>query len=85
MLKPLRDFVLLKELKPEELSASGIVLPDGLDKERNQGVIVDKGEECKLPVKIGDKVLFRSYGFDEVEIEKEMYLVGKEENIIGKL
>lgn len=84
-LKPLQDFVLLKELKPEEKSATGIILPDDIDRERNQGVIVEKGANCILPVDIGEQVLFRSYGFDEVEIDKAKYLVGKEENIIGKL
>ena len=82
---PLQDFVLLKELKPEEKTESGIVLPEEIDRERNQGVIVSRGEGCKLPVVDGDRVLVRSYGFDEVEIEGEKYLVGKEDNIIGKL
>ena len=81
----MQDFVLLKELKPEEKTESGIVLPEEIDRERNQGTIVSRGEMCKLPVEVGDKVLVRSYGFDEVEIEGEKYLVGKEDNIIGKL
>ena len=82
---PLQDFVLLKELKPEEKTESGIVLPEEIDRERNQGAVVSKGETCELPVEVSDKVLVRSYGFDEVEIEGEKYLIGKEENIIGKL
>lgn len=82
---PLQDFVLVQELKGEEITAVGIVIPEDVDKEKNQGTIIAKGDKCALPVDNGDKVLFRSYGFDEVEIEGNKYLVGKEENIIGKL
>lgn len=82
---PLQNYVLLKGLKPEETTSSGIILPNDNDKERNQGVVVALGNECKFDVSVDDKVLFVSYGFTEVEIEKEMYLVGKEDNIIGKL
>jgi chaperonin GroES len=82
---PLEDFVVLKELEAKEKTDSGIILPDNLDKERNQGRVISKGEKVTKPIGVGDFVLFRSYGFDEVEIEKEKYLVGKEEHIIGKL
>lgn len=84
-LLPLQDFVLLKELLPEEKTESGIILPEDVDKERNQGEIVAKGETTKLPLKVGDKVLFQSYGFNEIEIDFGKFLIGKEENIIGKL
>ena len=84
-LKPLQDYVLLKELKPEEVTESGIFIPEDVDKEKNQGIVVEVGDKSVKSVEKGDKVLFLSYGFNEVEIEKEKYLIGKEENVIGKL
>lgn len=84
-LSVLQDYVLLKELKPEEKTESGILLLEDVDRERNQGIVVGKGDTCKLPIEIGDRVLVRSYGFDDVEIKGEKYFFGKEENIIGKL
>ena len=82
-LEPLQNFVVIKEL--EEKERSGIILPEDIDKERNQGEIVAEGGGCILPVGIGDKVLFRSYGFDKIELEGEKYLIGEEKNIIARL
>ena len=93
-IKPLGDRVLVKPLSTEEVTKSGIVLPDTADKEKKeQGevIAVGEGEKIrKLNLAIGDKVLFGKYAGDEVEIEapgggpgKVEYKFLKEEDILG--
>jgi chaperonin GroES len=45
----------------------------------------DKGERIPMSVKVGDKVLFKKYGPDEIEVEKKKYLVGDEDDILAIL
>lgn len=74
-IKPLGNRVLAKQLSSEEVTKSGIVLPDTADKEKKaQGKIVElgNGEEVKsLGLKVGDTVVFGKYAGEEVEIEED--------------
>ena len=82
-IKPLGNRILVKQQTPEEVTASGIVLPASSDKEKKtQGTImaVGNGEEIiKLGLKVGDTVVFGKYAGDEVEMDengtKEEYKV----------
>ncbi len=74
------------------MTKSGIVIPDTADKEKPMmGTIVavgpgkwnEKGERVQMSVKVGDKVLFKKYGPDEVEVEGKKYLVGDEDDILA--
>ena len=89
---PLFDRVVIKPLSKEEVTASGIVLPDTVDKEKPmQGEVVaagpgkrqDNGQIAPMTVKVGDVVLFTKYAPDEVEIDDEEYLVIEEDKILG--
>ena len=72
--KPLGDRILVQQLTSEEVTKSGIVLPDSAEKEKKaQGkiVAVGNGEEIKkLGLKIGDVVVFGKYSGEEVEIDE---------------
>ena len=89
---PLHDKVVIKPLTREEVTASGIVLPDTADKEKPmQGEVIavgpgkrlENGSLAPMTVKKGDKVLFTKYAPDEVEIDDEEYLVIDEDKILG--
>jgi len=93
-IKPLGDRVLVKPLTVEEVTKSGIVLPDTSEKEKKeQGevVAIGDGEKIKkLHLKVGDKVLFGKYSGDEVEVDlpdgkagKVDYKFLKDEDILG--
>jgi len=86
-IKPLGDRILVKPLTVEEVTKSGIVLPDTAEKEKKeQGVIVGIGEGekvKKLHLKIGDKVLFGKYSGEDVEFDKVDYKFLKDEDILG--
>jgi chaperonin GroES len=86
-IKPLGDRVLVKPLTVEEVTKSGIVLPETAEKEKKeQGIIVaiGDGEKIKkLHLKEGDKVLFGKYSGEEVEIDKVDYKFLKDEDVLG--
>jgi len=74
-IKPMGNRVLVKQSTSEEVTKSGIVLPDTADKEKKaQGKIVALGngeEVAKTGLKVGDVVVFGKYSGDEVEVEEE--------------
>ena len=93
-IKPLSDHVFLEAMEDNKVTKSGIVLPDTAEKEKPiRGRVVavgpgkrnDRGELLPLSLKIGDLVLFKKYGPDEIEIEGKKYLVAEENDILAVL
>lgn len=86
-IKPLGDRILVKPLQNEEITKSGIVLPESAEKEqKEQGevVAVGAGDKIKkLGLKPGQTVVFGKYGGDEIEIDKVEYKFLKDEDILG--
>ena len=91
-IKPLSDKVVIKPQAKEEVTASGILLPDTADKDRpEQGTVVavgpgkllDNGQRSSMNVKVGDIILFKQYSPDEFKINGEELLVLSESDIIG--
>lgn len=97
-IKPLGDRCVVRPLTDEEagtVSASGIIIPDSVSKEKpGQGIVVAVGQgkwdedgQKRIPmeVKVGDKVVFSKYGYDEVEVAKKEYYIVSEGSIIAVL
>ena len=91
-LKPLSNRVFLEPIEQDKTTKSGIVIPDTADKEKpmqgkvlaiGPGKVSDKGERVAMSVKVGDAVLFKKYGPDEIEIDGKKYLVGDEDDILA--
>ncbi len=92
-LRPLSDKVIVTASSKEEMTASGLVLPETANKERpEQGTVVaigpgrfDEDGEKRIPlsVKVGDKVMFKKYSPDEVKVDGKEYLVLSESDIIA--
>ncbi len=80
MLKPLAGYILIEPAAKETRTASGIVLPDSADEKPQEGKVVasgdaiyDHGREITSPVKVGDKVVYKKWGGNEVKVNgKEM-------------
>jgi chaperonin GroES len=90
--KPLSNHVFLEPLEEEKTTKSGIVIPETAEKEKpikgkvlavGPGKLNEKGERVPMSVKVGDTVLFKKYGPDEIELEGKKYLVGDEEDILA--
>jgi chaperonin GroES len=90
-LKPLADNVIVKTLKGEEMTKSGIVLPDSDKDKQSEGEVVavgpgktrENGSVATMSVKVGDRVMFRQYAGQEVKIEEEKYTVLSEGDIVA--
>jgi chaperonin GroES len=93
---PIGSRVLVKPFTKEELenkSNFGIILPDSDTKEKSeQGKVLavgtgdlKDGKRVPPDVKVGDKVVFSKYGYDEFTIDGEDYYLIKEENILAVL
>ena len=88
---PLNDKIVVKRLEAESTTAGGIVLPDSAKEKPKQGRVVslgdgkllDNGSRAKFQVKEGDRVLFSSYGGQEVNVDGEEYLIMTEEDILA--
>ncbi|MCA9361474.1 co-chaperone GroES [Candidatus Kaiserbacteria bacterium] len=95
---PLHDRVVVRPLTEEEMgttSASGIIIPDTVSKEKpEQGEVIAVGQgkwdedgERRIPmdVKVGDRVVFAKYGYDEVTVDKEKFYIVGEQSILAIL
>ncbi len=91
-LRPLADRVLIKPVEREEMTKSGIVLPDTAKEKPQEGVIeaVGKGrfndrsgERIKMDVEVGDRVMYAKYAGSEVKIDEVDYLILSEKDILA--
>ncbi|MEK7559277.1 MAG: co-chaperone GroES [Patescibacteria group bacterium] len=88
---PLFDNVLIRPLDAEEKTASGIILPDSV-KEKPQigevmaigaGKIMPKGEKEPMVVKVGQKVMYKKWGGNEVKVENEEWTIVEQKDILA--
>ncbi len=94
-LQPLGDRVLVRPISLDEeiKRPSGIIIPDTVDKERPQeGTVIavgkglyDDGVLVPLEVKVGDRVMFAKYGYEEVKVDGVEYFIITAEKILAIL
>jgi len=86
-IRPIGDRILVKPIKEEEVTKSGIVLPDTIDKEKKaEGEIlaIGTGEKVtKLGLSVGQKVLYGKYSGEEVKVDDQEYKVLSHEDILA--
>ncbi|MBP6943031.1 MAG: co-chaperone GroES [Candidatus Buchananbacteria bacterium] len=86
-IRPLGDRVLVRPIAEEEVTKSGIVLPDTVDKEKKaEGEIVSigSGEKiAKLNLSVGQKVLFGKYSGEEISVEAVEYKILNHEEVLA--
>ena len=81
-IKPLEDRIVIKQVEAEQVTASGLVIPDTAKEKPQEGTVLavgpgrfEDGNRVPLDVKVGDKVLYSKYGGTEVKYAGEEYLV----------
>ena len=83
-LQPLGKRILVKPTQVEEKTSGGLVIPStsGDEKRPETGEVVklgigkdEEGKEVNFEMKIGDKVYFKKYSPEEIEIDQEKYLI----------
>lgn len=90
-LQPLFDNVLVKPLEEESKSPGGILLPDtakekpqvGLIMAAGPGGISDDGKKIPMVVKVGQKVMYKKWGGNEVKVNGEEWLLVEQKDILA--
>src|SRR3979411_649355 len=91
-LRPLADRVVVRPLEREEMTKSGIVLPDTAKEKPQKGVVEavgngryneQTGQRAALDVKIGDQVIYAKYAGSEIKIDEDDYLIVSEKDILA--
>ena len=81
-LQPLEDRVVVKPSEEEEMTTSGLVIPDTAKERPQEGEVIavgpgrfEDGQRVPMDVKVGDKVIYSKYGGTEVKIDNVEYLI----------
>jgi chaperonin GroES len=90
-LRPLGDRVVIKPTPREEMTKSGIVLPDTAKEKPQEGEIIaagpgritDDGTREPMDVKVGDKVLYAKYAWTEFKVESDELLILSQKDILA--
>lgn len=90
-LNPTAGYVVLQALEAEEKTSSGIYLPDSASEKPQQAKVLavgedeitDYGTKRKSPAKIGDVVIYKKWGGNEVKLKGKEYLFAKFDDILA--
>lgn len=89
-IKPLGDRVVIKQLKAEEKTASGIFIPESAQEKPETAEVIAVGPGKKdgdkiapMEVKVGDKVLYSKYSGTTVKLDNEDYIIVSESDILA--
>jgi chaperonin GroES len=90
-LKPLGDRLVVKPTPREEMTKSGIVLPDTAKERPQEGTItavgpgrtLDDGKREEMDVQVGQKVLFQKYAGTEFKLDDEELLILSQKDILA--
>ena len=81
-LRPLEDRIVVKANEGEEMTSSGLVIPDTAKEKPQEGSVIavgpgrfEDGTRVPLDVKVGDKVIYSKYGGTEVKLDGEDHLI----------
>lgn len=90
---PMGDRLVVRPLEREEVTKSGLVLPDTAKEKPQEGEIIavgpgrmtDEGKRIPMELKKGDHVIYAKYAGTEVKLEEEDYLILREADVLAKL
>jgi len=89
-IKPLGNNILVEPLEREQKLPSGLVIPDSAKEKPQEGKVVaagpgktDHGQLVKMTVKVGDRVLYKRFGGDELKIDGKEYLMVTEDDLLA--
>jgi chaperonin GroES len=90
-IKPLFDNILIKPLQAEETTVGGIILPDTAKEKPQMGEVMAIGNGHRTPdgkvvpvtVSIGDKVMYKKWGGNEVKVEGKDWILVEEKDILA--
>ena len=92
-LKPLADRLVVEPTEQEEMTVTGIYVPETAKEKPQKGKVIavgpgrkdDDGKRIPMDVAEGDRVLYAKYGGTEVKLEDKKVLILKESDILAIL
>jgi chaperonin GroES len=90
-LVPLGDRVVVRPKEREEITKSGIVLPDTIKEKPQEGEVIavgpgrvlDNGSRLEMELKVGQAVLYAKYAGTEFKLQDEEYLILREPDVLA--
>lgn len=90
-IKPLFDNVLVKPLEAEVKTASGILLPDTVKEKPQIGLVMaigtgalnNDGKVMPMIVKVGQKVMYKKWGGNEVKVNNQDWILVEQKDILA--
>jgi chaperonin GroES len=91
-LQPMADRVLVKPIEKEEMTKSGIYLPDTAKEKPQEGEVIavgpgklsDDGKRIAMDLKVGDTVIYAKYGGTEIKVDDDELIILRESDILAK-
>jgi chaperonin GroES len=91
-LQPLADRLVVKPIEREEMTKTGIYLPDTAKEKPQEGKVIavgpgrlsEDGKRIVMDVKVGDTVIYARYGGTEIKIDDEELIILRESDILAK-
>lgn len=81
-LQPLGDYVVAVGEEASSKTASGLYLPENAQEKPKTAKVVAAGPNAKQ-VKVGDRIVYKSYSTTEVKVDSQEYILVKEEDILA--
>jgi chaperonin GroES len=81
-IQPLSDYVVCQSEAAQSKTASGLYLPDNAQEKPKTAKVLAIGKNVKQ-IKVGDKILYKSYSTTDVKLDSEEYILVKEEDILA--
>ncbi len=90
---PLSDHIVLQSVEEEELTASGLVIPESAKEKPQHGNVVsvgpgkmnDAGVVETIDLGAGDRILYQKYTGQEINVENEDYIIIRFQDVLAKL
>jgi chaperonin GroES len=92
-IRPLYDRIVVKRIEEQEMTRSGIVIPDSAKEKPQEGEVMaigkgkrlEDGQMVDLDVKAGDRILFGKYSGSEITLGGTEYIIMREDDVLGVL
>ncbi|OGX43998.1 MAG: co-chaperone GroES [Omnitrophica WOR_2 bacterium RIFCSPLOWO2_12_FULL_51_8] len=90
-LKPLGDHIIVEPLSSQEVTKSGIILPETAKEKPEQGTVIavgpgkilDNGQRAPMDVAVGAIVVFKRYSPDDFKFEGKEYLILSQSDVLA--
>ncbi len=90
---PLTDHIVLKQVRQEEITSSGLVIPDSAKEAPQHGLVIavgpgkrnEKGDLETIELQDGDRILYQKYSGQEVAVDSENYIIIRFNDVLARL